>query len=109
MHSDSPGPSSSKHQARAPRPTYLGAPESSASDGESSEEASEGVGEGGWERKEDDSDLDRDEEGFIVDEDDDDEEGLRLVAEFRDKVQTQAQGLMYFLKVRSSAFPTLSD
>lgn len=42
--------------------------------------------------------MDRDEEGFIVDEDED-EEGMKVVNEYRERVTVKSQGMMYFLKV----------
>lgn len=103
-------PTSTAHKKkRALTASYLGAEvlsfssSESGSDGES-EQISDG-GRGGrrkatnWERE---SDLDRDEEGFIVDEDED-EEGMKVVNEYREKVTVKAQGMMYFLKVSSDA------
>ncbi|KAM0791377.1 hypothetical protein ACM66B_005842 [Microbotryomycetes sp. NB124-2] len=43
------------------------------------------------------SDLDRDEDDFIVDESDDDDDD-QVVKDFREKVSTGAQGQMYYLK-----------
>jgi hypothetical protein len=99
---------------RALTASYLGAevPSSSSSasgsGSQESEESSDDGGRGGrgkggtiWERE---SDLDRDEEGFIVDEDED-EEGIKVVNEYRERVTVKAQGMMYFLKVNSDASP----
>jgi hypothetical protein len=78
-------------------PTYLGAEKSSESGSDS------GSG-GASESDAASSDLDRNDTTFVVDEDVD-FEGQAKVKHYMKKYTTQAQGQMYFLKVRWFPFP----